>query len=102
VEASSPWRSVSGSSCALACGSHGQAATTSPITPSSCVAQGLRFTVVGAVAAAVVVVGTVGIIPAFPGGHRWPFLVLVFPSAVFLYGGVRAVRAARKSSSPRA
>jgi hypothetical protein len=60
---------------------------------------GVRFTVVGAVAAAAVVVGIVGAIPAFPGGHRWPFLILVFPSAVFLYGGVRAVRAARKSSS---
>jgi hypothetical protein len=60
---------------------------------------GVPFTVVGAVAAAAVVAGIVGAIPAFPEGHRWPFLVLVFPSAVFLYGGVRALRAARKSSS---
>jgi hypothetical protein len=60
---------------------------------------GVRFTVVGAVAAAAVIAGIVGAIPPFPGGHRWPFLILVFPSAVFLYGGVRAVRAARKSSS---
>jgi hypothetical protein len=60
---------------------------------------GVRFTAVGAVAAAAVVAGIVGAIPAFPGGHRWPFFILVFPAAVFLYGGVRAVRAARKSSS---
>jgi hypothetical protein len=61
---------------------------------------GVRFTVVGAFVGAAVVAGIVGAIPAFPGGHRWPFLVLVFPSVTFLYGGLRAVRAARKASSP--
>ncbi len=61
---------------------------------------GMRFTVVGAVVAAAAIAGIAGAIPAFPGGHRWPFLVLVFPSVVFLYGGVRAVRAARNSSRP--
>ena len=63
---------------------------------------GVQTTLLGVVVAAVIVLGSIGVIPAFPGRHRWPFLVLIFPAVVFLYGGIRAIRVARQQmdSSP--